>query len=541
MTMTAKIQRPPGLEVMFYIDVLQSQQTDTVGNLADCLLVCVGGSIRAHAFLLQAASPVIQLAIQSQGENYPFMREILLPDFSLKEIERMLTLIYKGSVDLKNTKESQSLLDVLKFFQVSGVISSDEKKVDIIKGTLKVQELNRIPKDIFKQEPNEFAKGGSIAAFVEIIPAVSEGSGEEDKRRKMPPEANNHRQSPDTGTTEADISKRRSGRKRKAMKKNGKAAGSDDSDIEVLSLSGDESSDDTPHRREKPSLVNYKNQKELAKCRQPVLKLPRILPPSTIFASTSATPTISTVPTAIIGSKGTLQKSKPDDKEDSGTDEEDMGWVAPVYKNKEWFNRESRRCQYCDKMCDKPAEASLCITSHKSLRCYFCFKVYSTTDILFKHFRRRHKQAGRESSLICPFCELTIPYKSVSCHVISVHLRSKTEEEAKPTSVTNSTSTLNENLSGTKLVAENGGKSRSSSPSNRSPSKKLKSSSHEGSKKSKQLTLTEMKKSKEKASTSQHGDTLKVPDMDISLEKLTVRGKTIVFRLQKKRPTSITT
>ncbi|CAL8102933.1 unnamed protein product [Orchesella dallaii] len=501
---TEKFQRPPGLEAMFYTDVLQSQQTDANGNLADTLLICSGGTIRAHAFLLQAASPFIQYAIQSQGENYPFMREILLPDFSVKEIERMLTLVYKGTVDLKNTKEIQSLRETLKFFQITSILVTNEKNDSTIKGSLKIQELNRIPKDIFKVEAKEKSiNGNSTAAHVEIL-KVSEDGGVGEKRRKMVASA------PGAVTEGVNDSVSRNGTKYNSTRKRGKVSESDGSGVEILS--GDEASDDNLPRRGR-----RKNQLKTLTSLQPVLKLHRHLPQTTVSPSPSVTSSTTVA----------LQNSEHE-KEDSETDEEDIGWVAPAYKDKLWFSKESRRCQHCNKKFEKPASASLCITSHKSLRCYFCFKVYSTTDILFKHFRRRHKQAGRESSLICPFCEVTVPYKSVSCHVISAHLKNKTESEEPNTGGRPSSS-----IKSKSIASNNGVKSRSrhSSSPDRSPLKKPKN--NEGGKTSRQMTLTEMQKSKDTEQLTR----FKVPDLDITIEKETSLGKKLVFRLEKKRST----
>lgn len=49
--------------------------------------------------------------------------------------------------------------------------------------------------------------------------------------------------------------------------------------------------------------------------------------------------------------------------------------------------------------------ASLCITGHAKLRCYFCFKVCNNTEHLFEHYRAHHKQAGRDACLLCPYCD----------------------------------------------------------------------------------------------------------------------------------------
>jgi len=102
----------------------------------------------------------------------------------------------------------------------------------------------------------------------------------------------------------------------------------------------------------------------------------------------------------------------------------DSEWAEPNYSDKEWFKRESCKCQHCNQTFDTPADASKCITSgHKRLRCYFCFATVKNTEELFRHFTARHnKNKGGKESVTCPYCEATVPYKSVSCHVISIHM-----------------------------------------------------------------------------------------------------------------------
>jgi len=77
----------------------------------------------------------------------------------------------------------------------------------------------------------------------------------------------------------------------------------------------------------------------------------------------------------------------------SSTDTSDGEIEADECRNSEWFVREARRCQKCDKTYDKPAEASSCLTNnHNRLRCYLCFKVVRDTSKLFIHFSKKHKK-----------------------------------------------------------------------------------------------------------------------------------------------------
>lgn len=60
------LKRSDDLQRLLHFNILQSQQTDSSGALADTLLICNGGTIRTHSFLLQGASPFIWSAIMSQ-------------------------------------------------------------------------------------------------------------------------------------------------------------------------------------------------------------------------------------------------------------------------------------------------------------------------------------------------------------------------------------------------------------------------------------------------------------------------------------------
>lgn len=404
-----------------------------------------------------------------QGENYPFTRDILLPDFSVKDIERMVSLIYKGYVDLRSDRDVQNLQDTLKFFQVSGVDFNYEDKFTKIKGSLKIQELNRIPQDIFKKE--EYSENASSSPAV-VIERVTRRVGKTEEP-----------------STSSQVPLRRSGRAVKPISSDYKAESSTEE------LSDDE--DKSPRKRKGPAKF------------QPVVKLPRLGANQTAAVTSTTITTINTVQNQA--------PAEEEEKEDSGTDTEDEDWVEPNFKDKKWFAIESRRCQSCFKTFEKPASASLCVTSHKCLRCYFCFKVYSTTDILFKHFKRRHKAAGRENTLICPFCDQAIPFKSVSCHVISVHLTKRSNDfDFRP------------GAGGSNRVAA------IKAPPVRTLTSTATSSSSTGSQKTEKGSSKQLKLKKKKENGT--GE-LKVTDLDITIEKTTVFGKILTFRLQKIRST----
>lgn len=349
------------------------------------------------------------------------MREILIPDFTVKEIENMMTLVYKGCVDLRNNQEVRSLQETLKFFQVSNVDFSPNKN-DTIKGFVKVMGMRQIPQDIFKpQSKTENDHGSDDRDGASRKPEVIIFDPADEKRQEI----DFVTEMPSPPCDEQPL--RRSARAPKPiivkLVKEGDIKGKS-TDVDYKADSPDESSDEefnevegSARRKRRRPPTNY-----LPVVKLPVLKWPRMDIPNPKPNGPMMTPTSTTVTTNGITVAGENPSANTDKQEDSGTDTEDEDWVEPNFKDKRWFARESRRCQSCNKSHERAADASLCVTSHRSLRCYFCFRIYSTTDILFKHFRRRHKQAGRESTLICPYCEQAVPYKSVHSSTSACHL-----------------------------------------------------------------------------------------------------------------------
>lgn len=84
-----------------------------------------------------------------QGENYPFVREILMPDFSVQLIQKVVGLIYKGYVDIIDYKEMETVKEALEYFQIRSVNECKEN-AHSFNLPLKIHHANRIPQDIFK-------------------------------------------------------------------------------------------------------------------------------------------------------------------------------------------------------------------------------------------------------------------------------------------------------------------------------------------------------------------------------------------------------
>ncbi|ODM93176.1 Protein bric-a-brac 2 [Orchesella cincta] len=82
-----------------------------------------------HQDILESSPPFFRAAFTSQGTQYPHVREVMLPDFTVHEMEAMLSLIYKGTVNLSSDEEITLLKNTLKFFGVTGVdFKSVQKK-----------------------------------------------------------------------------------------------------------------------------------------------------------------------------------------------------------------------------------------------------------------------------------------------------------------------------------------------------------------------------------------------------------------------------
>jgi hypothetical protein len=108
----------------------------------------------------------------------------------------------------------------------------------------------------------------------------------------------------------------------------------------------------------------------------------------------------------------------------------DAGNMDPeFYKDSRKIFQEAKLCRGCNTTYATPKDASDCITDkHKLVRCYFCFGVFKNTEALFEHYGAKHRKAGRENCLICPYCQQTIPHRSISTHVISNHIYDKKDD-----------------------------------------------------------------------------------------------------------------
>ncbi|CAL8102894.1 unnamed protein product [Orchesella dallaii] len=111
-----------------------------------------------------------------------------------------------------------------------------------------------------------------------------------------------------------------------------------------------------------------------------------------------------------------------------GEEVDDPNWEEPNYKDKAWFKENCLKCQKCSKVFPTTGKALECFNKHKDyLRCFVCFTLISgkknATKKLFKHYQLRHKQGDKTNTVKCPHCEMSVAFKSVSCHIIAIHFR----------------------------------------------------------------------------------------------------------------------
>ncbi|ODN03603.1 hypothetical protein Ocin01_03092 [Orchesella cincta] len=116
------------------------------------------------------------------------------------------------------------------------------------------------------------------------------------------------------------------------------------------------------------------------------------------------------------------------DLEGIDDDVDDPNWTEPNYRDKEWLKANCLKCQFCEKTFDTTGNALKCFNSHKHiLRCFVCFTVIkgkkNATKKLFKHYQLRHPKGDKASTVKCPHCDMSVAFKSVSCHIIAIHFR----------------------------------------------------------------------------------------------------------------------
>jgi len=339
----------------------ESQQvSNKMQRTTDVNLICSDGVIPVHAAILQAVSPFFDRIFSVHGHHYFDIHSVLLPDYTVSDFKKVVELIYHGQTTIPSPQDGETVKEILSYFEIK--ISSIE---------------------MYQPEGGEELKQAKSVLTFPLQPAE-------------PAEAKNEGREKVVGDKSENVAQRKNLRPRDTLKKIVSESQTDsDSDYDI---EGDENerrrakrakntkkhtTDNRNHPSGSHTTIRGQNDNNTCKSKNP----------------------------------GTSEKSKvvSDSSEDEVDDlkDADMGW----------FLNESKRCQYCGSQCKTAAAASICLTGHSRLRCYYCFKVVRNTEKLFQHFAKKHKQAGRENCLMCPFCEQTIPYKSVSCHVISMHLQ----------------------------------------------------------------------------------------------------------------------
>lgn len=105
----------------------------------------------------------------------------------------------------------------------------------------------------------------------------------------------------------------------------------------------------------------------------------------------------------------------------------EINYTEPAYEDKDWFRTNCLLCQVCKTSYQNTVDALKCFSKHDDyLRCYICFTVIEGgkdgTKHLFRHYQTRHA-GDQKDTVMCPYCKEIMTYKSVSCHIVSLHFR----------------------------------------------------------------------------------------------------------------------
>ncbi|XP_021957289.1 uncharacterized protein LOC110853337 isoform X2 [Folsomia candida] len=421
-----KFKRTFKLASEFQEVLLSSQLANEKGGgstLRDTRLACSDGSIDVHATFLGAVSPFFAKCLESQGDSYLSRRNIILPDWTLAEIKPMIQLLYAGEVKVVSEEDVDKLRGLLASFEINIQEDLTTKKAAVTTASkyveIRCNNTNSITKTKKKKKKKKTTNNIENEQPIAKITPTDTTSTTLTQSDKL-----------STVSTQVIITTSRRGRRIEKRKYN-------DSDWEP------DTDDENGSKRKKPdnnrtTTTNYSRTSSTSK----LTRTTRNSSESRVSTSveSSQSPSVPQVDTL---NDQSSDKVKPiDGKADKQATKVDE-WSEPDYTDKAWFAHQAKSCQECDKVHDGPATASLCITGHAKLRCYFCFKVCNNTEHLFEHYRAHHKQAGRDACLLCPYCDQTIPFKSVSSHVISLHLHDPTVTQTTANDTAPATSNTN--------------------------------------------------------------------------------------------------
>ncbi|CAG7734880.1 unnamed protein product [Allacma fusca] len=459
--LTSKDDGGPQKVMKEYFESQNIAATVATESPTDVLLIFDDGIIPTHAAILSGSSSFFKNIFETQGFIINPVREILMPEFSLQIMQKVIHLIYTSQVHLKSEKEAEEVRRIIKYLNIH--VDSNLISVKILKSSTPatIKEVKVVPKSAKSQ----------LLRKPLVMNSIVESSAEEDispKGQKKSVRASQKKMPNDHTDSETDS-------------KSGIKADSDDSDS------------DFDYAEKKIQKIRTRASKKVQTLKSTGGKDGRIQAVSVSVENLQSATNIS-VSNGKSVTKNTIATVRSVQNESSdGTDTStDYDADETRYKNKKWFMLEAERCQKCKTSHKTAALASQCLTGHGRLRCYFCFRVVKNTEMLFNHFQRAHKKAGRENFVMCPFCDQSIPFKSVSCHVISLHLTDSNRSQNNPKTV-NRSSTAGVNIP---------------------PAKRTKLAS----------------------TTEQKESDLRVGNLDCTIRHVKSNGKSWVFVLRRERP-----
>ena len=93
----------------------------TCNEFTDCLLVCEGGQLKAHKFVLSACSPWFRQVLLGIDHPHPV---IILQGVKYEELKALMEFVYTGNVTVCEN-ELHKMIEAGKNLKITGLVSQD--------------------------------------------------------------------------------------------------------------------------------------------------------------------------------------------------------------------------------------------------------------------------------------------------------------------------------------------------------------------------------------------------------------------------------
>ncbi|CAG7831143.1 unnamed protein product [Allacma fusca] len=356
----------------------QTGNKERTGNEADVLLVLDDGVIPAHAAILSGSSPFFNSIFEMQGFILSPIREILMPEFPLRIMRKVIGLLYNDHVYLKSEKEAEEVRNLLSCLGINLHSKLHSSKLAKYCTRAVIDEVKVLPKstkvEIFGQavvlSSVEGPSGEEVSSSIKGPKSPLRSVTTLVKSPKCLLKSPNFARRTPKSSTVLPVRVQRG----KVFELEDTSASESESVAESDSDYSDSDifCDDSKSQSMKNNSLKVDTAK-LAKgntvATKPVSILVENLMPGIL---TKINRRISEGNKRLAIPNVPIKLEKSLDDSDTSTDydaDEDR------FKNREWFLSEAKRCQKCKMDHETPAVASGCLTGHSRLRCYFCFRV----------------------------------------------------------------------------------------------------------------------------------------------------------------------